>query len=132
MDCFRKNKNRTLLICNNILDFAAYNKTEKNSCNWGNCSPRKWLNSTFATLFFGPSDRVRVSGGHLCAKHRSTDRGGSRDLEPVATSCGYPKVAFALERRQLLTAAPFRTPFFSHSECSFSKPDPLGVNRPKI
>ena len=29
MDCFRKNKNRTLLICNNILDFAAYNKTEK-------------------------------------------------------------------------------------------------------
>ena len=32
----------------------------------------------------GCGDRVRVSGGHLCAEHRSTDRGGSRrDLEPV-------------------------------------------------
>ena len=31
----------------------------------------------------GCGGRVRVSGGHLCAKHRSTDRGGSRDLEPT-------------------------------------------------
>ncbi len=37
---------------------------------------------------YGTSDRVRVSGGHLCAQHRSTDRGGSRDLEPAATSYG--------------------------------------------
>ena len=26
---------------------------------------------------------MRVSCGHLCAQHRSTDRGGSRDLEPT-------------------------------------------------
>ena len=31
----------------------------------------------------GCGRRVRVSGGHLCAKHRSTDRGGRRDLEPI-------------------------------------------------
>ena len=36
----------------------------------------------------GRSDGVRVSGGHLCVQHRSTDRGGSRDLEPMATTCG--------------------------------------------
>ena len=34
---------------------------------------------------YGRSDRVRVSGGHLCAEHRSTDRGGSRDLEGAAS-----------------------------------------------
>ena len=26
---------------------------------------------------------MRLSGGHLCANHRNTDRGGSRELEPV-------------------------------------------------
>ena len=31
----------------------------------------------------GCGGRVRVSGGHLCAMHRSTDRGDSRDLEPT-------------------------------------------------
>ena len=31
----------------------------------------------------GCGGRVRVSCGHLCAQHRSTDRGGSRDLEPT-------------------------------------------------
>ena len=31
----------------------------------------------------GCGRRVRVSGGHLCAMHRSADRGGSRDLEPL-------------------------------------------------
>ncbi len=30
-----------------------------------------------------------MSGGHLCATHRSTDRGGSRDLETNdLTGCG--------------------------------------------
>ena len=44
---------------------------------------------------------MRVSGGHLCAQHRSTDRGGSRDLEPAALSLlRYPKFCCALERRQ--------------------------------
>ena len=35
---------------------------------------------------------MRVSGGHLCAKHRSTDRGGGRDLEPIIaqTSFAWP------------------------------------------
>ena len=42
--------------------------------------------ATFRLLqIFGRGDRVRVSGGHLCAKHRSTDRGGSRDLEPATS-----------------------------------------------
>ena len=46
---------------------------------------------------FGPSDRVRVSGGHLCALHRSTDRGGSRDLE-VAASCRLLRLGLAYLR----------------------------------
>ena len=46
------------------------------------------------TVFvFGCGGRVRVSGGHLCAKHRSTDRGGSRDLEPIRANfvCLHPQ-----------------------------------------
>ena len=35
----------------------------------------------------GCGRRVRVSGGHLCALHRSTDRGGSRDLAPAVKVC---------------------------------------------
>ena len=53
-----------------------------------NLSTRK----SVSRLSTGQSDRVRVSGGHLCAEHRSTDRGGSRDLEPAATSCGARKL----------------------------------------
>ena len=58
---------------------------------------------SFSVRNVGCGDRVRVSGGHLCAKHRSTDRGGSRDLEPVRTnfvclhSCGARQCAH-LER----------------------------------
>jgi hypothetical protein len=50
----------------------------------------------------GCGRRVRVSDGHLCAKHRSTDRGGSRDLEPIRAKAmpllarlRYPKVITA-------------------------------------
>ena len=38
---------------------------------------------SFSVRIFGCGGRVRVSCGHLCAQHRSTDRGGSRDLEPT-------------------------------------------------
>ena len=49
------------------------------------------------SLVFGRGDRVRVSGGHLCATHRSTDRGGSRDFEPAALSLlRCPKSLFRL------------------------------------
>ena len=41
-------------------------------------------NTTVMNIQHGPSDRVRVSGGHLCAQHRSTDRGDSRDI----ATCG--------------------------------------------
>ena len=36
-----------------------------------------------SVFFSGCGGRVRVSCGHLCAQHRSTDRGGNRDLEPT-------------------------------------------------
>ena len=69
---------------------------------------------------------MRVSGGHLCAQHRSTDRGGSRDLEPAASSASPPlavsKILFGLERRRILTAAPFHTPFIRHWRRSCSMP----------
>ena len=69
---------------------------------------------------------MRVSGGHLCAQHRSTDRGGSRDLEPAASSASpplaVPKILFGLERRRILTAAPFHTPFIRHWRRSCSMP----------
>ena len=66
-------------------------------------------------LFVGRGDRVRVSGGHLCAQHRSTDRGGSRDFEPAASSLlRFPKFVFGLVRRRILTAAPFSPRLIIH------------------
>ncbi len=64
---------------------------------------------------------MRVSGGHLCAQHRSTDRGGSRDFEPAALSaspppCGSQNRLIGLERRAILTAAPLSPRFISHRE----------------
>ena len=53
--------------------------------------PKGWI------WIFGPSNRVRVSCGHLCVKHRSTDRGGSRDLEPAA-SCRLLRLRLAYLR----------------------------------
>ena len=62
------------------------------------------------TALYGRGDRVRVSGGHLCAKHRSTDRGGSRDLEPAASSaspppCGSQSFVVPCSGTKTLTAA---------------------------
>ena len=65
--------------------------------------------------YYGQGDRVRVSCGHLCAQHRSTDRGGSRELELAASSLLWcPKSLFGLERRAILTAAPFSPRFIVH------------------
>ena len=47
---------------------------------------------------------MRVSGGHLCAQHRSTDRGGSRErtcgIFGFAATLRYPKFCCALVRHQ--------------------------------
>jgi REP element-mobilizing transposase RayT len=48
-----------------------------------------------------------VSGGHLCAKHRSTDRGGSREIAPAEVSLTpLGKIANAQ-----IEAIPLRHPF---------------------
>ncbi len=44
---------------------------------------------SFSVRIVGCGGRVRVSCGHLCAQHRSTDRGGSRDLEPTVVISQY-------------------------------------------
>ena len=79
-----------------------------------------------------------MSGGHLCAQHRSTDRGGSRDLEPTTFGLSFKidalksllrctKVAFRLERRQLSTAALRFARCISH--CERSQPHPTSNAR---
>ena len=51
---------------------------------------------------------MRVSGGHLCAEHRSTDRGGSRDFEPAKALLRCPKFVARYSHRRISTAAPRR------------------------
>ncbi len=74
---------------------------------------KKYRKQVVFGTFYDCGRRVRVSGGHLCAMHRSTDRGGSRDLEPIRTKAvpllarlRCPKLLCALERHAVLTAAP--------------------------
>ncbi len=67
---------------------------------------------------------MRVSGGHLCEAKAPTEPAGENlNLRlPLAV----PKIFFVLERRKILTAAPFRTRCIVHRTRSSSKPDPLG------
>ena len=94
-------------------------------------------------VFFGCGDRVRVSGGHLCAKHRSTDRGGSRELEPtvlylnlfvnIALSflksppLAVPDIALTWSVAHLSTAALRFAPFIRHWRRS--QPHPTSTAR---
>ncbi len=47
---------------------------------------------------------MRVSGGHLCAEHRSTDRGGSRELDSRAAALGHSRLSMSTRHR--FTTAP--------------------------
>ena len=86
---------------------------QKGTFYWEFCQKKQQPFS--CCLFYGRGDRARVSGGHLCAQHRSTDRGDSRDLEPAASSLlRFPKSHFGLERRAILTTAPLTPRFIIH------------------